>query len=153
MIRRKAWFRTLATLLAVWLPLVAGEPGVLQPCPMHGAERAVIATLRGQPVEPGMVGETTPPEPMASHHHHPAPSSTSAGANQSSSAPGHNHHTCSCIDGCSAANVAAFVVPQPPAVEFVVAAYEATRSVPTVESLARPSPDFSRPYTTGPPRA
>lgn len=153
MIRRKAWFRTLATLLAVWLPLVAGEPGVLQPCPMHGAARAVIATLRGQPVEPGMVGETAMPDQMPTHQHHGVPSTASAGADHSAPASGHGHHSCSCIDGCSAASVVAFVVPEPPAAHFVVAAYETTRSVPSVESLARPAPEFSRPYTTGPPRA
>jgi hypothetical protein len=152
MIRRTAWFRTLATLLAVWLPLVAGEPGVLQPCPMHGAARAVIATLRGQPVEPGMVGGTGPAA-TSSHQHHDMGSATSASADHSSPASNHAHHTCSCIDGCSAASLVAFVVPQQPATEFVVAAYETTRSVPTVASLARPSPEFSRPYTTGPPRA
>jgi hypothetical protein len=160
MIRRKAWFRTLATLLAAWLPLVSGEPGVLQPCPMHGAARAVIATLHGRAVEPGMVAGTDagtsdgvsamPP----SHQHHAAAASTSAmAAHQSSPASGHEHHACSCIDGCTAASAVAFVVPEQPAVQLVVAAYETTRSVPSVESLARPAPEYSRPYTTGPPRA
>ncbi len=153
MIRRKTWFRTLATLLAVWLPLVAGEPGVLQPCPMHGAGRAVIATLRGQRVEPGMVGGTTSAAPASGHQHHAATSAMSAGTDHSSPASSHDHHGCSCIDGCSAANVVAFVAPEQPAIQFVVAAYETTRSVPSVESLARPAPEFSRPYTTGPPRA
>jgi len=153
MIRRKTWFRTLATLLAVWLPLVAGEPGVLQPCPMHGAARAVIATLRGERVDPGMVGGTMVSPKMASHQHHAAAPATSARADHSAPASGHDHHNCSCIDSCSAASVVAFVVPEHPAAEFVVAVYETTRSVPSVESLARPGPEFSRPFTTGPPRA
>jgi len=150
MIRRKAWFRTLATLLAAWLPLVAGEPGVLQPCPMHGAARAVIATLHGRPVEPGMVGDA--PAAAPAHQHHSAASMTTAGADHSAPS-GHDHHACSCIDGCSAASAVTFVVPAQPAAEFVVAAFETTRSVPSVESLARPAPEYSRPYTTGPPRA
>jgi len=153
MIRRKAWFKTVATLLAVWLPLVAGEPGVLQPCPMHGAARAVIATLRGQAVEPGMVGGSMTSPKMPAHQHHGAAPASSAGSDHPAPASGHDHHNCSCIDGCSAASVVAFVVPEQPAMEFVVAAYETTRSVPSVESLARPAPEFSRPYTTGPPRA
>lgn len=151
MVRHQTWFRTLATLLAVWLPLVAGEPGVLQPCPMHGAERAVIASLRGEAVAPGMVGNA-----MASttgHMHHAATAPESASADRSSSAPDGGHHCCSCIDGCSAASAVAFVVPEPASAQIVVVASSAGSSVPTVESLARPAPEFSRPYTTGPPRA
>jgi hypothetical protein len=152
MLRRKTWFRTLATSLAVWLPLVSGEPGVLQPCPMHGAERAVLATLRGQPVAPGMVGASSGAAKVAPHHHHGA-STSSASADHSTPASSHNHNCCSCIDGCSAASNVAFVVPEPPAAEFVVAEFAAPRSVPSVESFARPAPEYARPYTTGPPRA
>src|SRR5437868_4363411 len=35
--RRALWFRPLALLVAVWLPLFIGEPNLLSPCPMHGA--------------------------------------------------------------------------------------------------------------------
>lgn len=146
--RRKAWFRSLATLLAVWLPLVAGEPGLLQPCPMHGAGRAVIASLRGQPIQPGMVGGS-----RVSHsaHSHLAAGSSASSSDHSTPAS-HDHHTCSCIDGCSAA-AAAFLAPSTPTAEFAVASYAAAGSIPGAESLARPAPEFSRPYTTGPPRA
>jgi len=117
---------------------------------MHGAARAVIATLHGQAVEPGMLGDA--PAMTPSHQHHAAATMTTTGADRSSP-PGHDHHACSCIDGCSAASAVAFVVPVQPSTEFSVAAFETPRSVPSVESLARPAPEYSRPYTTGPPRA
>jgi hypothetical protein len=148
--RRKAWFRSLATLLAMWLPLVAGEPGLLQPCAMHGAERAVIASLRGEPIQASMAGGSAAGH-SSSHGHHAAASS-SAESHESAPAQGHDHHTCSCIDGCTAAAVA-FVTPVAPTAEFTVAEFAAATTVPNVESLARPAPEFSRPYTTGPPRA
>jgi hypothetical protein len=150
--RRTVWFRSLATLLAVWLPLVAGEPGLLQPCPMHGAGRAVIASLRGEPIQPGMVGGSAPAAPAATMHAAHNHEASSAGADHSAPASGHQHHACSCIDGCATSAVA-FIAPDAPTAEFIVASYAAIRSVPSVESLPRPAPEFSRPYTTGPPRA
>jgi hypothetical protein len=131
--RRNSVFRTLATMLALWLPLVAGEPGLLHPCPMHGAGRAVAAAIRGE----------VPAAQAASLHGHHA-------ANHQ--APSHSHHDCTCID-CSTVATAAFIAPSAPAAEFTVAEYAVARSVPSVESLARPAPEYSRPYTTGPPRA
>ena len=148
--RRKAWFRSLATLLAMWLPLIAGEPGLLQPCPMHGAGRAVLASLRGEPIQAGMIGAPAPTH-SSSHSHHAA-ASTSAESDRSTPAPGHDHHKCTCIDGCTATAVA-FVAPAVPTAEFIVAEYAAASTISGVESLARPAPEFSRPYTTGPPRA
>jgi hypothetical protein len=149
--RRKAWFRSLATLLAMWLPLVAGEPGLLQPCPMHGAERAVIASLRGESIQSALGGGAAAGAHSASHGHQ-AGASSAATSQESAPAQGHDHQACSCIDGCTAAAVA-FVTPAAPTAEFTVAEYAAATTVPNVESLARPAPAFSRPYTTGPPRA
>src|ERR1700754_5062453 len=34
---RPFWLRAIAAILAVWFPLVIGEPSLLQPCPTHGA--------------------------------------------------------------------------------------------------------------------
>jgi hypothetical protein len=130
--RRAFWFRSLASLLAVWLPLISGEPGLLHPCPMHGAGRAVIASLRG---------ESTVAAP-ASHAHHA----------DHSQAPAHQHHDCSCINCCSAAT-ATFLASSAPTTEIAVAEYAVSRTVPSVETLARPAPEYSLPYTTGPPRA
>jgi hypothetical protein len=115
---------------------------------MHGAGRAVIASLRGEPIQAGMIGAAAP-----SHSHHHATSAAAvATTDHSSPASQHDHHTCSCIDGCTTAGVA-FVVPAAPTAELVVASYATVNSIPGVESLARPAPEFSRPYTTGPPRA
>ncbi len=130
--RRALWFRSLASLLAVWLPLIAGEPGLLHPCPMHGAGRAVIASLRGEAVA---VAPT-------SHAHHA----------DHSQAPAHQHHDCTCINCCTV-SAAAFIAPTAATTEIIVAEYSVSRTVPSVESFARPAPEYSRPYTTGPPRA
>lgn len=143
--RRTPWFRSLASLLAVWLPLIAGEPGLLHPCPMHGAGRAVFASLRGEAL----------PAPAASHdaaHSHHMAAGGDGHASHQTPAPGHSHHDCTCI-GCCTVSASAFVAPAPPTAEFVVAEYATARTVPSVESLARPAPEYSRPYTTGPPRA
>ena len=140
--RRALWFRSLASLLALWLPLVAGEPGLLHPCPMHGAGRAVVASLRGETVH----------APATQHAHHHAGMAAADQQPNHSPAPAHDHHSCTCID-CCAVSAGAFVAPAAPAVTVAVVAYVATRSLPGVESLARPAPEYSRPYTTGPPRA
>lgn len=138
--RRFLWFRLIATLLAAWLPLVSGEPGLLQPCPMHGAERLVLASLRGEAL-------LAPAHQTAHGHHH-------AGAAEKNDAPGSSHagHGCSCIDGCTAAG-SAFVAPAAPAQELVATEWIETATLHAVESLPRPGPDHARPHSTGPPRA
>src|ERR1041384_1608949 len=105
--RRSPWFRSLAILLAAWLPLIAGEPGLLHPCPMHGAGHAVMASLRG---------ESAPASHPMAHH--------MAAGNEShqSQAPSHDHHNCTCIGGCTVAS-AAFLAPSAPTAEIVVAEY------------------------------
>src|SRR6185503_9075973 len=75
--RRPFWLRAFAALLAVWFPLVLGEPSLLQPCPTHGA--------------------------AAAHAGHGAPATTH-GHNQ---APTNKHHDCTCIGCCTAGSAAA----------------------------------------------
>lgn len=136
--RRKSWFKSLASLLAVWFPLVVGEPSLLQPCPTHGASAAVMAT-----------GDT------AGHASH-GMASHGAGVTESSThqdgGPGNAHHDCTCIAGCCA-SLATAVAPYTS--ETFVATLEPARARPylTADVLPRPAPEFSRPYTTGPPRA
>ncbi len=142
--RRTVWFRSVASLLALWLPLIAGEPGLLQPCPMHGAGRLVLASLG---VSAPVVAEHGT---ASSHGHHAA---AAASDHSSGGTPSdHGGHQCSCIHGCTVTS-ATFVTPAAPAVSILVGEIAIARSVPTVESLARPAPEYSRPYTTGPPRA
>jgi len=140
--RRSPWFRALATALAVWFPLVAGEPGVLQPCPMHGAGPAVAALLRH-------ASAPAPSHMHAQHAEHMAHGKAQHTA-PDHSAPGHDHHhTCCCI-GCCTASLA-LTAPRAPTGEIAAREFDLERVLPTVESLARPAPHFARPYTTGPP--
>ena len=137
--RRTPWFRALATCLAVWFPLVIGEPGVLQPCPMHGA---LAAATTGRH-----------PAPTAAHSHHAAASTDgSHGAHAPANAPTHDHHACTCIGACAGGAAVALTnsVLELPA---VTVAYRPASILPSGERLARPAPSFTRPYTTGPPRA
>src|ERR1051325_623140 len=126
--RRALWFRSLASLLALWLPLVAGEPGLLHPCPMHGAGRAVVASLRGETVQP----------PATDHSHHHAGMAAAEHQPSHSPAPAHDHHSCTCID-CCAVSASAFVAPTAPTAPIAAVAYVAVRSVPSVDARARPA--------------
>jgi len=130
-VRRTSWFRPIAVLLAVWLPLIVGEPGVVHACPTHGAP----AVTRAQHTSVA----------TAEHHH-------AAAAQQShDSAPSHDHHNCTCISCCTG-SVAAPATPV--AVTTVVVARYETRSLqPGAQSPPSLAPEFSRPYPTGPPRA
>ena len=121
--RQTRWFRTIATVLAVWFPLIVGEPGVVHACPAHGggAATAVAATA----------------------HHHGMPHG---------SQPGHDHHDCTCIS-CCVGSVVAAPAPVAPTTVFVDAIRDVVASYPATASLARQAAKHSRPYTTGPPRA
>jgi len=121
--RQKRWFRAVATVLAVWFPLIVGEPGVVHACPAHGG--VAVST----------------PAPTAHHH----------GASHGSQ-PGHDHHDCSCIS-CCVGSVVAAPAPAGPTTAFVVAIRDADTGRSTAPSRPRQAPDYSRPYTTGPPRA
>src|SRR4029079_1541964 len=132
--RRTPWFRALATCLAVWFPLVVGEPGVLRPCAMHGS--AVGATA----------------VPASGHSHHAAASAESGhGGHAPASAPTHQHHACTCIGAC-AGSAAVALTTSAPELPALTIAYRPASILPSGERLARPAPSFSRPYTTGPPR-
>jgi hypothetical protein len=141
--RRKLWFRPFATLLAVWFPLVIGEPGVLQPCPTHGALTSVASGAQAD----------AQAEPMAHHHDASAEqaSTASTASTTDQSTPGHDHHNCTCI-GCCVGSAASAPAPDTPTTTFIVAVYDAAVSRTTVALSPRPGPEFSRPYNTGPPR-
>jgi hypothetical protein len=136
--RRTSWFRALAVSLAVWFPLVIGEPGVLQPCPMHGAVAAATSNAS-----------------TSAHAHHAAASAEvvhGTHAPAGAPAPTHNHHACTCIGAC-AGSAAVALTTSAPELPALTVAYRPASILPSGERLARPAPSFSRPYTTGPPRA
>ena len=139
--RRTPWFRALATCLAVWFPLVVGEPGVLPPCPMHGG--AVAETNAAAPAAPA---------PVTHSHHAAASAEVSHGSTAPANSPTHGHHACSCLGVC-AGSASVALTTLPPELPAVTVAYRPASLLPSGERLARPAPSFSRPYTTGPPRA
>jgi hypothetical protein len=132
--RRSSRFKPIAVLLAVWLPLIVGEPGVVHACPTHGAPAVVARSA------PHAIGG------MAEHHH-----ATAEPKSSHDSAPGHDHHNCTCIS-CCVGSVAAPAT-QVAVTTVVVALYETRSLQPAVQALPSLAPDFSRPYPTGPPRA
>lgn len=146
--RSSPLFRTMATLLALWLPLVAGEPGLLQPCPMHGAEGALIASFRGASAERSVA----PDHAGGDHAHHQAAAASSVETDHSPAST-HDHNCCSCIDGCAPGAPIAFAAPPAPTLEVANGVQIPVSAIRGVESLPRPGPEYSRPYTTGPPRA
>jgi hypothetical protein len=130
--RQASWFRPLAALLAIWLPLFIGEPNLLSPCPSHGAYAVTHAAA-------------------GSVHHHGHESMAAQGGSQQS-APAHDEKDCSCI-GCCAPGVARAAVTDAAVVAVATVAYEPAVSFSPVETEPQPAPDLSRPYPTGPPRA
>lgn len=123
--RRKSWFRAVATVLAVWFPLIVGEPGVVHACPAHGG------------------GATSTAATVAMAHHHAA---------SHDSQPGHDHHDCTCISCCVGSIVAAPAAVTP-VTAFVEAIFDLGAKSAPVPSLPQQAPEYSRPYTTGPPSA
>jgi len=87
--RQTRWFRTIATVLAVWFPLIVGEPGVVHACPAHGGAAATSVA--------------------ATAHHH---------GMSHGSQPGHDHHDCTCIS-CCVGSVVAAPAPVAPTTVFV----------------------------------
>jgi hypothetical protein len=132
--RRTWWFRPLATLLTLWFPLIVGEPSLLQPCPTHGSMFVASAAT-----------------PTAHGAHHAAHQAAHAPASSHHSTPGH-HHICTCI-GCCTGSAAVVPTFEGPTTTIVVATYDPAFGHATDESLSHNEPEFSRPYTTGPPRA
>jgi hypothetical protein len=78
----------------------------------------------------------------ASHAgHHSAPADS----------PAPEKHTCSCIGSCTA-GAAAIVAEMPTVVDFGVQTYAHVDEYPSAGLRPTQPPEFSRPYTTGPPR-
>jgi len=121
-------------LLAVWLPLIVGEPGLLHPCPMHGALATAIGSARHAPAG------------VAEHHHASSQQQTSHNR-----APGHDHRNCTCVSCCTGSVGA----PSTPVTvtTVVVALYEVGRGQRAADLLPSLALDHSRPYPTGPPSA
>src|SRR6185312_5637949 len=136
LMRRSLLSRIFAMALAFWLPLVVGEPGLLQPCPEHGA---LTTTHTG--AHAGM------------HHGAMAHAGMAMHADQHGSSPQHQHLHCTCISCCCAATPAAPAADAPACPVAAVIETSRTASLPTVALLARPAPPYSRPHTTGPPLA
>jgi len=134
--RRGPWFRLLASFIGVWLPLYVGEPSLLSPCHMHGVFAATSAHAGAMhahghgAMEPGRhesAGKPTVPAP-------------------------HDETHCSCV-GCCAPAVARVAVAGANVVTFVVGTQRQAPGFSADAEQATPSPEFSRPYATGPPRA
>jgi len=91
--------------------------------------------------------------PASGHSHHAAASAESGhGGHAPASAPTHQHHACTCIGAC-AGSAAVALTTSAPELPALTIAYRPASILPSGERLARPAPSFSRPYTTGPPRA
>jgi len=132
--RRAPWFQPFAVVIGLWFALFIGEPSLVSPCAMHGAF--------------AMHGEAHASAAHGGHHgasvdsHHTAPPDD---------APAPEHHSCSCIGTCTA-GAAAVVAVQPSIVDFGVTTYAHVDEYPSVGLSPTQPPEFSRPYTTGPPR-
>jgi hypothetical protein len=131
--RRALWFQPFAVVIGLWFALFIGVPSLVSPCAMHGAFASHGST-----------------EASASHGDHHGASAMSHHS-APTDAPAPDHHTCSCIGGCTA-GVAAVVAVQPSIVDFGVATYAHVDEYPSVGLRPTQPPEFSRPYTTGPPR-
>jgi hypothetical protein len=126
--RRAPWFQPFAVVIGLWFALFIGEPSLVSPCAMHGA--------------------------FASHHQtHASASHGTAAAHHAAptDAPAPEQHTCSCIGTCTAGTAAVIAV-EPSIVDFGVTTYAHVDEYPSVGLRPTQPPEFSRPYTTGPPR-
>src|SRR5215467_3527091 len=129
--RRASWFRPFAALMAVWLPLFIGEPNLLSPCPTHGAYAVSHAAA------------------VAAHHHGHASMASHGASGSKQSAPSHDEKDCSCI-GCCSPGVARAAVTDAAIVAMATIAYSPPPAFPSADTHAKPAPDLSRPYPTGP---
>jgi len=100
----------------------------------------------------GAVATAASTAPVAHSHHAAASAEVSHGSHAPASAPAHGHHACSCIGACTGSAAVALTT-SAPELPAVTVAYRPASILPSGERLARPAPSFSRPYTTGPPRA
>ena len=136
--RRALWFRSLASFLAIWFPLVIGEPGALHPCPMHGAAGAHTAmhhaaashaAMNQGAMHDGMMQDASRDAPTAPHH---------------------SHAGCTCIT-CCAVSVAGLLAPDAPASTIVVVVRSVAVLPPAATQSVQSSATHARPYPTGPP--
>jgi len=127
--RRTSWFRSVAAVLALWFPLVVGEPSLLQPCPTHGA---VVGAMQ--------------------HHGSPASAHSGHGATHHNDQAPTQHHQCTCL-GCCAGSPSVAIATLSVALGFDVVTYDRSEQWATADVLPRPGPDYSYPFKTGPPRA
>jgi hypothetical protein len=123
--RTSWWRKPVVALLAVWFPLVVGEPSLLQPCRAHGS----------------VVSATAEP---ATHDHGP-----SADDGDRETGTGHEHSECSCL-GCCASTTGLVVARFAPTLG--VLPITSPSVISSVDSPPRQARAHSRPYTTGPPR-
>ena len=124
---RQWWARPWAILMALWLSLTLGEPGVVHFCPMHGG--AVGARGAGHGASHGATTHAT--------QQHQAP-------------PGHGHAGCTCLGACSVTGFGAVL----PSVETAVPVppISVPADAPPAEQAGRrPSPDRLLPFANGPP--
>jgi hypothetical protein len=133
--RRAPWFSPFAVVIGLWFALFIGEPSLVSPCAMHGAFAS-----HGQ--AQGHAHGSAMAHSASTSAHHAAPSD----------APAPEKHDCSCIGSCTA-GAAAVVAVQPSIADFGVGTYAHVDEYPSAGLRPTQPPEFSRPYTTGPPRA
>src|SRR5437867_6761548 len=125
---RQWWARPLAILMALWLSLTLGEPGVVHFCPMHGGGAGARAVGHG-------VGHDA---------------TTHAATQQHRAPPGHGHAGCTCLGACSVTGFGP-VLPSVAAPVPVAPISVPTAAPPAERAGRRPSPDRLLPFANGPP--
>jgi hypothetical protein len=144
---RRHWLSPIAApAMALWVALVVGEPGIVDPCPVHGNVASAA----------GVASETAPPADAHAAAHATAPAVAGGGAHggvpHSAPAPQHQHKDCNCL-GCCTGGVVAAILPTIQVVAFTATISEPEFGRPPVEIRARVAPAHTLPYTTGPPLA
>ena len=120
--RRTPLTRVLAAMVAVWLALVLGEPGLVHHhCPMHDGGSASSAAAG-----------------HAAHGEQHAPGG------------GHGRHLCTCVGACTASGAAAALVSSPEVPGAIVVA-ATCRPIPPAGAAAPPRRSFALPFANGPP--
>jgi len=135
--RRHWWARVLATLLALWLSLTVGEPGVVHFCPMHGG---VASPDAGGHAGGHGAGHDT------------AAAQTDATTRRHSTPPGHGHADCTCLGACSLSSFAA-TLPVGVAALPVLSEYTLAVASHVDRTDERAAPDRLLPFANGPPSA
>jgi hypothetical protein len=132
---RHHWlFRSLATVLSVWLVICLAEPAQLHTCGMHGG-LAIDASMRGGSPH-GVHGGHGNIHSMAGHSHH-------------DQTPNGQSNQCTCIGDCSAGKTPVVLAAAPTQLTWVL-----VQEKPAVFSYASPalvSPQFLLPFSNGPP--